>query len=208
MWCSGHDSHLFTDRDGSAGKCDEDLTHDDVSDRLIWLAEMNHKTHTQSLEWHCEVKREPSETSGDTDGIGDDYSPEARTNGIYIGDVASVGDAEIVDCLEVAVKVRVPAVKGDKEEGSAEAGTYDGTVGEKLERNEGFAACVAFEETESDKTQYSNDEHGDDHSGVPTFLLVGGKGEREKQEDKTSGDEEETNYCIIFRRESTCVRLK
>lgn len=152
MWGSSHDSHLFTDGDGSSREGDENLTHDDISDGLIWLAEMNHKTHAQSLKRDCEVEGKPSKTAGDADGIGDDYSPETRTDGIYVGDVASVGNAEIMDRLEIVIKVRVPAVEGNEEEGRTEAGADDGAVSEKLERNERFAASVAFEETESDET--------------------------------------------------------
>lgn len=75
------------------------MTHDYIADRLIWLTEMNHESHTQNLERDGEIKSEPFEATRDADEVGDNNGPEAGSDGIDVGNVTGMRDTEPMDCL-------------------------------------------------------------------------------------------------------------
>ena len=45
-----HGSHFLADNEGAAAESDEDLAHDDVTDSLVGLTEVDHQADAQDLE--------------------------------------------------------------------------------------------------------------------------------------------------------------
>ena len=58
----GKDGDLFADDNDGAAYRDEDLAHDNVANILVWLAEMDHETLGEDVEWDGEVQ-EPFEVA-------------------------------------------------------------------------------------------------------------------------------------------------
>lgn len=93
------DGDLFTDDDDSSTYRDEDLAHDDIADILVRLAEMDHETLCEDVEWDGKVE-EPfevacladEETDTEEEGAGEDVEGGA--------DVSGFGEAEVGDDLE------------------------------------------------------------------------------------------------------------
>jgi hypothetical protein len=103
MWCGGHDGHLFADDERSTAKCDKNLAHNDESNALAGLAEMNHKTNAENLKaqhGHGKI----FESAGYADDDSENDRPEAGTNAIDVRHITGVGYGEAVNGLQVVVE--------------------------------------------------------------------------------------------------------
>jgi hypothetical protein len=68
---------------------------------------VDHESYTEYLEGkHAE--REVLEAASDSDDYCEDNGPETGADAIYIGYIASVGDREAMNCLEVVVECCFP----------------------------------------------------------------------------------------------------
>ena len=105
--CSGHDGHFLADDEGAAAEGNEDLAHDDPSDSLMWLPEMDHETDSEDFEAE-HGHGEPLEATELADHESEDYRPEAGSDAVNVCDVAGVRDGKTVDCLQVVVEVGIP----------------------------------------------------------------------------------------------------
>jgi len=133
---------------------------------------MDHEAHTKDFKTE-HGESEVFKTACDANENGEDDAPEARSDAVDVIDVAGVGNGEVVDCLEVVIEGRIPAVEADEEEGGEEAGTDDGAIGEQVEWYEGFACDELFVEGEEEEEEGSQGEHGDNEGGFVAFCLVG-----------------------------------
>ena len=68
---------------------------------------MDHKSYTEYLEGK-HAKREVLEATSDSDDYCEDNGPETGADAVDIGHIASVGDREAVNNLEVIVKSCFP----------------------------------------------------------------------------------------------------
>lgn len=100
---------MFADDDYGAADGDEDLTHDDVADVLVWLAEMDHETLCEDVEWYGKVE-EPFKVAGLADEETDAEEESAGEDVEGRADVSCFCDGEIGDYLEEGGEVGVPAV--------------------------------------------------------------------------------------------------
>lgn len=128
---------MLADDKGAAGEGDEDLAHDDVSNVVGWLAEVDHEPHAKEVERCAEVKCERLDAAGEADGNCHDDGPETGADRKDVGDVSGGCDGEPVHDLEVGDVVAVPEVERDEGDSREAACADDGAVYDEVEGDKG-----------------------------------------------------------------------
>ena len=131
-----HDSHLLADNERAATARDEDVAHDDVADRGIWLTEFDHERDAQDRSGHAEEQRVRLQPAGELDHDADDERPDARPDRVDVCDVRCVGDADVEYDDQETVEVAVPQGVSAVERGHHRVGEEDGAVLHQRPRDE------------------------------------------------------------------------
>ena len=189
----GHDGHLLGDDEGAAAKGDEDLTHDDVADIDVRLAELDHETRAEHGDRHAKVEGDPLVAPRPADGEADGDGEEARADAVDLGYVAGFRDGQTIDNLEERAKVRVPDVEAHKEGGGEHARANDGAVQEEVVGDEGDGREPLLPDAKGDEQEDAEDNEADDNGRLPEFRLHGLDVESEQEQRQTADDEEKTD---------------
>lgn len=169
----GEDGHLLHDDEDAAADRDEDLAHDQVADRLLRAAEVDHQAQGKGVERDGEVQQ-PLEVAGLADGEADADQQHARDHVEGVVDVPGVGHGHVVDGLQERGEVVGPAVVRDLVDGVEQACAdhvavrQEGVVEQRRGRGEPLVEEEGGEEHEAD------DDHGDDVARRPAVGRIGG----------------------------------
>ena len=57
-----HNGNLLAENDDRTTDCDKDLAHDQISDAGAWVAEVDHETLTENIDWYGDEEK-PAEVA-------------------------------------------------------------------------------------------------------------------------------------------------
>ena len=140
-----HERSLLGDDEHTATESNEDHTHDDVSNVLVWLAELDHKPDTQDRERYAPeqtVHLQLAVVVSQAQTV--DERDEAATHGVDVGNVGGVWYALVEHDHEQRVEVAVPNVPADVEGPGHGVGEDDSAVLEQMPRDESDGCAILF----------------------------------------------------------------
>lgn len=188
------DSQLHVEDEDGAGDRDEDLTHNNVADVLVRLAEVDHKALGEEVQRDGRVE-EPLEVASAADSVTNDEEEDTRDDLEGRVDISSLGRLEVGNDLQERGEVEVPAVVRGLVGHVDEARADDSAVGEELALEEGNGGPVVLPETEQDEDDEADDDHGDDVVGLPAARSVASEREWQKEDGQAATKEEDTDNC-------------
>lgn len=188
---SGEDTNLHAQNEDRSSNGDEDLAHDEITDGLARTTEVDHQTLGEDVQRDTDAK-EPLKATGLANTPTDDEQEEARDDVESVGNITSLGGAQVVDHLEERVEVTGPAVVADHVDEIQPTDTDDGSVSEELVLEEGLGGDEALIEAKDDEDNKASDDHGNDIRSIPTLGGHTGNGEGEEEDDSTSSEQQGT----------------
>lgn len=187
----GKHGNLLTNSDGTTPEGNENLTEDDPAKVSSRLSEIDHKAFTEEVEGDREHQEPPKVTSL-SDSVTDNEQPDTRDNVEDTGDVTSNRDGGTENDLEVRGEVVIPTVVCNLIGEIEQTGPDNTTREDNPIRNERPRGREPFGEDEKDQEDKTDDKHSNDVILTPFVGGRGSDGEREKEEDETGSEEEDT----------------
>lgn len=185
----GEDGDLLHDDEDGTADGDEDLAHDLVSDGLVRATEVDHETLGKDVQRDGDPQ-EPLESSGATHQVTNQQEQHARNDAERVRDVSGLGDAQVVDNLQVRGEVVGPAVVGDLVRGIEQAGADQGAVLDERPVEQGHGGKEFLVDAEEDQHEAAHHDHGDDVARGPTLGCRRGDIEGNEEDDETDGENE------------------
>lgn len=161
MRSSSKHGNLVCDDDYTGAERDKDLAHDLISNILVWAPAMHHQTAAEDTQGNTKVHRHRFEPCGVMDQHTGRKREDHRSDGVDLDHVAGMGEAEVVDDLQVRAEVAVPAKIAEVQGCRQEAGPNDCTIPEKRVGEEGDWGEELLPQHEQDEKDDAKNQQAD-----------------------------------------------
>ena len=193
MGRGGHDGNLVADDDRPRGEGDEYLAHDDVANVAVGLAEVDHQAQPEDAEGDAKVEADGlvasrvayQQTRGERAHDG--------TDGVGLGDIAGIGDAEVVHYLQEGAEIAIPAVETHKQHSRKDAGARDRTIQEERIGDECNGGEESLPCSEQNHKKDTKDQQADGEGRAPPFCLQGVEIERQEEKRDAGRQQHQAN---------------